>query len=140
MVPAADTEVARMAMIHALRAQSDVLERIAALQDKQDTALKEVVDALHSIDKRLTVIENNSIDRELSDIKGRVNGHESRIAKIERCLIDNGEERMKAVERDIAVREGVGKAAKAIKEYGPFAVLLLSGLFVFLVATGRIAL
>lgn len=138
MVPAGDTDIARMAMIHALRAQSDVLERIAALQDKQDGALKEAVEALHSIDKRLTVIESNSLDREVSDMKGRMAKAESRITKIEHSLIDNGEARMKLIERDLAVREGIGAAARLVKDYGPLIIGILGAVFVVLVASGRI--
>ena len=64
--PVQSAELTNIALVHALRSQTDVLQRIVDHQDKFDTAVTEIRGGVHSIDKRLAVIENGSLDRGVS--------------------------------------------------------------------------
>lgn len=84
-VPADEARVAQMATNHALREVSQSLGRVATRLEGQDDKLGRVGDALHSIDKRMALIEASQtakdnewrkdverLDKDLSGVKERV--------------------------------------------------------------------
>lgn len=81
--PVPNDKIAYIAQIHALRAMSDVLERIANRQDKADGHLTEMVGALHSMDKRLDRIENNSLERDVTSNRIRIDDLDNRVTQLE---------------------------------------------------------
>lgn len=124
MVPASKSDVTTLAMIEAMRAQTDVLQRISKRQDQDAETMKEVGETLHSIDKRLLVIESNSIER---DVKANADAIE---------VLEGKVEELEKLERE---RIGAGKFAKAMKEYGPILVLVIVAV-VILALTGSLKL
>ena len=65
-------QATQMAIVSAIRGVADVLERVVSRQDKQDGKLEEISQTNHSIDKRLSLIENNKLDSEVYELKKRV--------------------------------------------------------------------
>lgn len=117
MVPASSGSVEHMALIHALRTVSDGMKRLGEQQDRQSKKIDQVLDVSHSLDKRLTVIESNSVAKVVED-------HEERIHKLE-----NSEER----------RAGAVSAWEWLLKSWP-ALVGFVALLGALVATGRLTL
>ena len=67
-----ESDVESMAFIHALRANADGMKRLGDQLDRQSGKLDRVGDLVHDIDKRLAVIEENSLSSKVSDIEERV--------------------------------------------------------------------
>ena len=83
MVPADQAKVTQIALIHALRSQSDVLERIVAHQDKFDSAISDIRNSLHKIDTRLALIENSSLERDVTRNASRIDTLEAKVSALE---------------------------------------------------------
>lgn len=76
MVPKSESDAEHLVLIHALRVNADAMKRIADQQDRISGKVDSVSDVIHDIDKRLAVIEGNS----LSTI---VKHHDERITELE---------------------------------------------------------
>lgn len=72
MIPASGSDVEHLALIHAMRATSDAVKRIGAQQDRISNKIDVVHDCVHDIDKRLAVIEGNSLSTAVKEIGERV--------------------------------------------------------------------
>lgn len=113
-----DDQLGRMAMIEAIRANTDAVNRLARHSEGQDRKLDEMKDTLSRVETRLTVIEQ-------TDLKADVADHEKRL---------------KSLEAEREQRKGARGAMDAVLKYGPFAIAIITALFIVLVATGRIVL
>jgi hypothetical protein len=76
MVPASEGDVHNLAVIHALRTTADGMKRLADQQDQYRDQISEIVQGIHQIDKRLSIIEANSLTH-------RVDAHDLRIKVLE---------------------------------------------------------
>jgi hypothetical protein len=72
MVPAREGDVQHLALIHALRANADAVKRVGVQQDRISDKIGTVHDLVHDIDKRLAVIEGNSLSATVSELDERV--------------------------------------------------------------------
>lgn len=70
-------------LLQALKANTEAMGRLAERGDKQDGKLDGIVGTLHSIDKRLTVIENNSIERDVKKCREDLDAIDKRLAALE---------------------------------------------------------
>ncbi len=118
LMPTSDEQVGRLALIEAIRANTDAVNRMSRHSEMTDRKLDEINRALGKIDTRLTVIENDELKQDVAD----------------------HEQRLRSLELDRAERGGMGKFADAVLKYGPFAVLLVTALFIVLVATKQVTL
>lgn len=69
MVPATENDVQLLALIHALRSATDEMKRLGHQQDRQASSIEDVSNVVHSIDKRLAVIEANSLTRRVEVVE-----------------------------------------------------------------------
>lgn len=118
LMPTPDEQVSRLALIEAIRANTDAVNRMSRHSEMTDRKLDEINRALGKIDTRLTVIENDELKQDVAD----------------------HEQRLRALETELAQRQGANKLADALVKYGPFAAMLVTALFIILIATGRIVL
>lgn len=72
LVPASERDVNQLAIIHALRANADGLKTLGNQMDRQSRKIDGIVDTTHSVDKRLAVIEGNSLQTKVKEIEGDV--------------------------------------------------------------------
>lgn len=75
-IPVGETDVSNLSLIHALRATSDQMKRVADQQDRMSGKMDSVSNVVHDIDKRLAVIEGNSLSSAVKD-------HDERLAALE---------------------------------------------------------
>ena len=68
-VPVHDEDAMRGFLLQALRANTDAVGQLREQSDKREGKLDRIADTLHSIDKRLTVIENSSLQRDLETLR-----------------------------------------------------------------------
>lgn len=118
MVPREEGDATHLVFIHALRANADAMKRIADQQDRISSKVDGVSEGIHSLDKRMSVIEANSVTKKVERL-------EDRIAMLEKA-------------RDQQV--GAVGALDAAAKYGPMALAIIGILFIVMVATGRIVL
>ena len=138
MIPASSSDVSQLAVVEALRAQGDAMRRQSELLAKMSDRFDDIGESIHTIDKRLVVIENNSLERDVKSNRESIAALDGRIDTLESAVIRNGEERMQKVEQDFYVREGMGQALRMAKDYGPMALVVLTGIMVLLIVTGRV--
>ena len=69
MVPASENDVQLLALIHALRSATDEMKRLGNQQDRQASSIEDVSNVVHSIDKRLAIIEANSLTRRVEVVE-----------------------------------------------------------------------
>lgn len=72
LVPASESDVNQLAVIHALRANADGLKTLGSQLDRQSRKISDLVDMAHSADKRLAVIESNSLQTKVKEIEHEV--------------------------------------------------------------------
>ena len=118
MVPRSEDDATSLIFIHALRANADAMKRMADQQDRISGKVDGVSDLIHHMDKRLAVIEANSLAPAVKD-------HEARIV---------------ALEGDRNRRVGAVGALDATAKYGPMALAIIGALFLVMVVTGKIVL
>lgn len=75
-MPVQDTDISNLSLIHALRANSDQMKRVADQQDRMSSKMDAVGNVVHDIDKRLAIIEGNSLASAVKD-------HDERLAALE---------------------------------------------------------
>lgn len=75
-VPMNESDVSNLSLIHALRATSDQMKRVADQQDRMSGKMDSVSNVVHDIDKRLAVIEGNSLQTTVKE-------HDERLAALE---------------------------------------------------------
>lgn len=68
-VPVHDDDAMRGFILQAMRANTEALSAVRDQGEKRDGKLDKITDVLHSIDKRLTVIENSSLERDLTNLR-----------------------------------------------------------------------
>ena len=117
-VPMPDDQVGRMALIEAIRANTDAVNRLGRHSEGQDRKLDTIKDSLSSIDTRLTLLERDTLHRE----------------------VEEHDLRLKVLEGESQQRKGARGFADAVLKYGPFLIALITALFIVLVASGRIVL
>lgn len=69
MVPAEQSDVTMLALIQALRSATDEMKRLGHQQDRQASSIDEVSNVVHSIDKRLAIIEANSLTHRVEKVE-----------------------------------------------------------------------
>lgn len=94
-----------------MRTQNALLQGIAARQDQFESGMREIIQTLHGLDKRLDRAENSSLARDVQRNHERLNGHSDRIDKLEK--------------RD-AERTGAMSLAKWVKDFGPWLAAMLT--------------
>jgi polyhydroxyalkanoate synthesis regulator phasin len=72
MVPANEGDINTLAVIHALRATADGMKRIAEQQDESHRQMTAALAGIHEIDKRLAIIEANSLTHRVEALDTRV--------------------------------------------------------------------
>lgn len=72
MIPANEADVNNLAIIHALRATADGMKRIAEQQDEAHKQMNAALAGIHDIDKRLAIIEANSLTHRVEVLDARV--------------------------------------------------------------------
>src|SRR5690348_7804217 len=77
MVPADEARMEHLAVIHALRSAADGMKRLGEQQDRHGAKLDELVTGMHSVDKRLAIIEANSLSTTVAEIDERVTALEA---------------------------------------------------------------
>lgn len=120
-----DEQLGRLAMIEAMRANTDAVNRLARHGEMQDTKLDAITAALGRIDTRLSVLEVNPLAQIVA----------ANTTKIEKLEAD-----MLALKLERGERVGAGKALDAAAKYGPMALALVGFVFIVMVATGRLVL
>lgn len=78
--PPGDARMAHLALMQAIQGVIVSLERVADRQDRHDEKLGEAVETVHAIDKRLAVVESNSVSARLEKTEALLNNY---IEKIE---------------------------------------------------------
>lgn len=81
--PQSDDNIGRMALIEAVRANTDAVSRMARQGEAQGGKLDAIGQSLHALDRRLALIENNTIERDLERLRNCTHELESRIDVIE---------------------------------------------------------
>lgn len=92
--PEGDQRMAHLALMQAINGVIVSLERVADRQDRHDEKLGEAVEAVHAIDKRLAVVESNSVSVRLEKIETLLT---TRIEKTESRIDDLEEEHHKRI-------------------------------------------
>lgn len=72
LVPSNEAGVENLALIHALRANADAMKRLGAQQDRMSGKIDTMHNVVHDIDKRLAVIEGNSLASKVEEIEKEV--------------------------------------------------------------------
>lgn len=126
MVPADKKDLAALATIEALRAQTDVLKGMAQAQDEFRQGMNDIQKTVHSMDKRLDPIENKTLERDIERNHQRLNAHSERMDRFEIGLTEI-----------TAELKGASSFAKAVKDYGPILVAMVAAI-VFLATQGRL--
>lgn len=72
MVPASESEATHLVLIHALRSNADAMKRVADQQDRISGKVDSVSEVIHDMDKRLAVIEANSLSTKVANIDERL--------------------------------------------------------------------
>lgn len=122
-------DVAQLAMIEALRQIADTAKRTAA-------GVEGVQAEVRDVRERLIRIEASEFKAELAAAKGEI----ERLRTTANAELEALDTRLDALELERAARSGAKDFADALLKYGPFAIALITALFVVLVATGRIVL
>lgn len=78
-----DDQIARLALIEAIRANTDAVDRLGRGAEARDIKLDHIGEALAKISERLTVIENNSIERDLERLAQKLRAHDLRLNTME---------------------------------------------------------
>lgn len=117
-VPASESQVSGLSLIHAMRTMSDGMSRLADQQDRQSSKLGEVSEVIHGMDKRLAIIEANSLAR----------------------MVDEHEKRIEALEIDKQRREGAINLADWFFKNWPGIIGFVALAMMVLVATGQLDL
>lgn len=118
LTPTSDQDVGRLALIEAVRANTDAVNRMARHGEKQDTKLDAITAALAKIDTRLSLIEQDNVRDDVRDL----------------------DERVKRLETEREQRQGGKAFLDGIVKYGPMSLALLGCFVVFLVLTGKVVL
>lgn len=117
MVPAHEADVSNLAVIHALRTAADGMKRLGEQQDRMSGKIDDIGKGVHDIDKRLAIIEGNSLNTVVKE-------HDARLGRLEEA-----EQR----------REGAVKLWDFVLKSWP-AIAGFITLLVLLVATGKVDL
>lgn len=83
LVPMPDDMVGRMALIEAIRANTDAVKRLADRTDMQDRKLDEIKDAIGKLDTRMTVMESTTLKHEVESLREDHKELDDRIHSIE---------------------------------------------------------
>lgn len=94
-----------------MRTQNALLQGIAVRQDQFEGGMREIIQTLHGLDKRLDRTENSSIARDVQRNHERINKHSSRLDVLEK--------------RD-AERTGAMSFARVLKDFGPVAITVIA--------------
>jgi hypothetical protein len=118
MTPMVDDQLGRLALIEAIRANTDAVNRLARHGEATDIKLDKIITTISGMDTRLTVIERDGLKADVAALEEKVN----------------------ILEGDLRERRGARNFADTLLKYGPFAIALITAVFIVLVATGRINL
>lgn len=126
MVATEPADVAQMAMIECVRQLADNGKVMNKLLEGMQTELRDVRERVIRI--------------EASEFKTELTAAKAEIDRLRQGEMKDLDARVTVLELDKAERTGGVKFADTLVKYGPVAAVLIGGLFVFLVATGRIVL
>lgn len=104
-----------------MRTQNALLQGIAARQDQFEGGMREIIQTLHNLDKRLDRAENSNITRDVQRNYERINRHS---------------DRLDALERRDAERTGAMGLASWVKDFGPWLLGILAAIVLFIVQRG----
>jgi hypothetical protein len=74
-----DDNLGRMALIEAVRANTDAVSRMAQDMRSVGTKLDDVNNSIHGLDKRMALIENNTVERDLERLRQHYHSLEKKI-------------------------------------------------------------
>lgn len=115
LTPTTDADLGRLALIEAVRANTDAVNRMAKHGDKTDTKLDAVIASLGKIDTRLSLIEHGDVSEDVADLKRRVT----------------------ALEMDKASRGGAKGLADMLAKFGPIVLAIVGAVYLVMTATGK---
>lgn len=78
-----DDQLGRLSLIEAIRANTDAVSRMGNRTDGQDKKLDDIGKSLAAIDRRLSVMENNSTPRDLQRVEDEVTALDVRVTALE---------------------------------------------------------
>lgn len=79
----ADDQLGRLALIEAIRANTDAVQRLARHGEGQDHKLDEITKSLAKIDTRLALLENNSLKSEVAQQRKDIEEQDGRLRTLE---------------------------------------------------------
>jgi len=116
MRPSDDSDLRTVTVLHALQTTSEGIKRLADHQDRQSLQITSVSDVVHSMDKRLAIMEANSL-----------------LTRVEK----HGE-RLDALEDKEQRRAGAVNAAEWGLKHWPGVVGFIALIMTVLIATGKV--
>lgn len=81
--PMPDDQIGRLALIEAMRANTDALQRVGRQVEGQDGKLDEMNKHLGQIDTRLALLENNNLSREHDALQREHDALQVRVSSLE---------------------------------------------------------
>lgn len=118
-----DDQLGRLALIEAIRANTDAVNRLARHGDEQDKKLDNITIALAEINTRLTLLERDTLKEEVRQ---------------DRQDIKDCQERLKVLEDEKMQRKGVLNLADWVFRNWPGIIGFVGLIIIVLVATGKL--
>lgn len=118
MTPMVDDQLGRLALIEAIRANTDAVNRLARHGEATDLKLDKIINTISDMNTRLTVIERDGLKADVVAL----------------------EDKVAVLENDLRERTGARKFADTLAKYGPIVTVLVTALIIVLLATGKIKL
>ncbi|RKF23387.1 hypothetical protein D6851_02635 [Altericroceibacterium spongiae] len=70
--PTSDDQMGRLALIEAIRANTDAVNRLSRHSEMQDRKFEEITTALARIDTRLALLERDDLRSDVEDLQSRI--------------------------------------------------------------------
>lgn len=134
MTSVSDDSLGRMALIEAVRANTDAVSRMAGQSEALGVKMDRMNESIHGLDRRISLIENNSLERDMERMRVALKDETTRV---DSCFAEQ-EGRIAALEGERERRKGafgfvewVGKNWPAIIGFVFIVVLLVTRKFPF---------
>lgn len=125
MMPVSEEGAAMQFFIEAMKQNTETMRQIGESLKGVQAEQKETLRLVHDTRERVIRMESGGVSEDIAEIKKSISKSSARI---------------EALEADKNRRDGAWRFAAGIREYGPILIVILTALFVVLVATRRIVL